>query len=221
MSSHDLKVAPRDTTGKEEAGRLRRAGQIPAVIYGHGEAPSNLSVNERDVRDLLAHGGAHGLLNLQMESGVMPAIIKELDRHPVSHKVNSIGFQRVSLDEKVKVSVPIVLEGEPQGVKMEGGVLVQSLHEIQIEALPQDLPESIAVDVSGLEFNGAPIHVNEITLPPGVTVLTSGEEAIAVVNPPDREPEPEVAVEASEVPAEHGSDEADMADSTTAEESES
>jgi large subunit ribosomal protein L25 len=221
MSSHDLNVTTRETTGKEAAGRLRREGSIPAVIYGHKEEPQKLSVNAREIRDLLAHGGAHGLLNLKLEGSTLPAIIKELDRHPVSHVVSAIGFQRVSLDEKVKVSIPILLEGEQADVKSGDGVLVQSLHEIQVEALPQDVPESITVDISALELNGAPIHVNEITLPKGIVAVTSGEEAIAVVNLPDREPEPEVEVEASEVPAEHGSTEEDMADSTTAEENES
>ena len=99
-------------------------------------------------------------------------------------------------------------------MRVEGGVLVQALHELQVEAFPQDIPDHITVDVSGLEFNGAPIHVREANLPQGVIAITDGEEAIAVVNPPTVEPEPETVeeVEASDVPAEHGSSDAETSD---------
>jgi large subunit ribosomal protein L25 len=121
-----------------------------------------------------------------------------MQKHPVTHAVQSIDFLRVSLDEKVRTTLPIHLEGEPEGVKVDGGILVQALHDIEVECLPQDTPEFITVDVSGLEFNGAPIHVKEITLPAGIVAITDGDTSIAVVNPPDVEPivEAEVSAEA-------------------------
>lgn len=209
MSSHDLKVMSREETGKQAARKLRREGMVPAVAYGHKEEPVKLALNAKELRDLIAHGGSHGLLNLKFDGAPdLPVIIKDLQRHPVSHAVSAVDFLRVSLDEKVSASVPIVLQGEPVGVKMDGGVLVQALHELQIEALPQDLPEHIMVDVSHLEFDGAPIHVREIALPQGVEATTDGETAIAVVNPPALEEEPPSSVpeetEADSVPAEHG-----------------
>lgn len=210
MSSHDLKVTSRQEKGKQAAKRLRREGLVPAVAYGHKEEPVKLALNAKELRDLMAHGGSHGLLNLKCE-GVpdSPVIIKALQRHPVSHAVNAVDFLRVSLTEKVTASVPLVLEGEPVGVKMDGGVLVQALHQLEIQAFPQDLPEHIMVDVSGLEFDGAPIHVREVTLPQGVEAVTDGEEPVAVVNPPALEEEEPSSVpeetEADSVPAEHGS----------------
>jgi large subunit ribosomal protein L25 len=215
VSSHDLTVTSRETTGKEAAKKLRRAGSVPAVAYGHKEEPVKLAVNAKELRDLLAHGGSHSLLTLKQEGGAdVPVIIKSMQRHPVSHAVTSVDFLRVSLNEKVTMTVPIHLEGEPDSVRVEGGVLVQALHELQVEAFPQNIPDHITVDVTGLVFNGAPIHVREVTLPQGVTAVTDGEEAVAVVNPPTVEPEPETveAADASEVPAEHGSSDDETSD---------
>jgi large subunit ribosomal protein L25 len=171
------------------------------VAYGHKEEPVKLALNARELRDILAHGGSHGLLTLKFEGGSapdLPVIIKALQRHPVHHTVDTVDFLRVSLDEEVTVTVPIVLEGEPVGVKQDGGILVQALHELQITAKPQALPEHIVVDVSALEFNGAPILVSEVTMPAGVQAVTDGSEPIAVVNPPEPEPEVEEGVGDSE-----------------------
>ena len=202
MASQDLNVMSRETTGKEEAGRMRRAGRVPAVLYGHGEEPRKLSVNDKEMRDLMAHGHSRGLLNLKAEGGkAMPAIIKSVQRHPATHALTSIDFINVSLRETVQATVPIVLEGEPIGVTQDDGILVQAMHELLIESLPQNLPENISVDVSGLEFQGAPIHVREMTMPEGVTAITDGDEPVAVVNAPDVEPIVEEPMTAEEIEA--------------------
>jgi large subunit ribosomal protein L25 len=202
MASYDLKAQTREAAGKSAAKKLRATGQVPAVAYGKQDAPQTLSVGAHDLWDVLAHHHAHGLLNLKFDDGTtLPVIIKAVQRHPVTHRPNSVDFLRVSLNEEVEATVPVVLHGEAAGIA-DGGVLVQALHEIKIKALPANLPEEIQVDVSGLIFNGPPIHVREIALPEGVSVVTDGDESVAVVNPPDREPEPEVeAIDASEVPA--------------------
>lgn len=182
MSQTALNVQSRQGIGKEAAKKLRVAGRVPAVIYGHKEAPQTLSINARELRDLLAHAGAHGLLMLQEDGSSTPAVIKTLQRHPVSHVVASVDFLRVSLDETITTSVPLVFVGETDEVKSGEGVLVHSLQELQISAFPQNVPESIVVNVSNLVFNGAPIHVRELTLPQGVTAITDGDEPVAVVN---------------------------------------
>jgi large subunit ribosomal protein L25 len=205
MASHELKVETREQSGKEAAKKLRRDGKVPAVIYGRNEEPIRLAVNAKELRDLLAHHGSHGLLSLQTEGGVTtPALIKALQKHPVRHHVLSVDFLRVSLSEKVRATVSIVLDGEPVGVKVDGGILVHAMHEIEIEALPQDLPEAIHADVSALEYDGAPLYVKDLKLPAGVTAITDGNEDIAVVNPPQREAEPTAETAADEVPAAHG-----------------
>ncbi len=200
MSSFDLNVATRDTTGKEAAGRMRRTGRVPAVAYGHGEAPVSLSLNAKELRDLLAHGHGRGLLNLKLEGQPdVSAIIKSVHRHPATHAAYSVDFQRVSLTEKITASVPVVLEGEPVGVKVDGGILVQALMHIEVKAFPQDLPEHITVDVSELVYDGAPIHVNEIAVPANIEIVTEGETPVAVVNPPDVEPIVEETMTAEQI----------------------
>ena len=210
MASHDLKVAPRELRGKEAAKKLRQNGLVPAVVYGRKEEPVSVTVNAKELRDFLVHHGSHGLLNLKADAASTadtPALIKALQKHPVKHHILSVDFLRVSLTEKTRALVSIVLDGEPVGVKVDGGVLVHSLHEIEVEAFPQDLPDAIHVDISGLIFDGAPIHVNEVKFPNGVVAITDGDTPIAVVNPPEAEEvEEEVAPteDAATVPAEHG-----------------
>ncbi|MBV9864008.1 MAG: 50S ribosomal protein L25 [Abitibacteriaceae bacterium] len=213
MATHELTVQSRAANGKSAAKKLRREGLVPAVAYGHKEEAVTLAVDARQLRDLLSHHASHGLLTLKFKDGASPdlsVIIKALQRHPVRHSVNAVDFLRVSLDEEVTATVPIVLEGEPTGVKSDGGVLVQALHELEVSALPQNLPEQITVDVSALELNGPPIHIKEIALPQGVKAITDGEEPVAVVNPPKLELPEETAVaegtEADAVPADHGTE---------------
>jgi large subunit ribosomal protein L25 len=105
----------------------------------------------------------------------------------------------VSRNEKVTSTVPIVLEGEPDSVRIEGGVLVQALQSVEVSAFPQDIPDHITVDVTGLVFNGAPIHVKEISIPSNIEIVTDGEEAVAVVNPPTVEPIVEEPVTAEQI----------------------
>jgi large subunit ribosomal protein L25 len=199
MSSHDLNVVVREEKGKSVSRRLRYAGRLPAVVYGRNEEPVKLSVDAKELRDFLARHGSRGLFSLNTEDGTKtPAIIKALQRHPFKNHVQTIDFLRVSLSEKVNAVVPIVLEGEPVGVKVDGGILVQSMHQIEISALPQDLPEAIHADVSHLEFNGAPLLIKEIKLPAGITAISDGEEDVAVVNAPDTEPAEAAEGEAGE-----------------------
>ena len=200
MATHNLAVRSRTETGKEAAKRLRRTGQIPAVAYGHKEAPVKLSVDAKELRDLLAHHASKGLLLLKNKDGVtadVPVIIKDLQQDYIRHTVQSVDFLRVSLDEEVTAKVTVHLVGEPIGVKMNDGVLVQALHELEIAARPESLLEEIKVDISSLEMGGAPIHVHQIEFPAGVRCITDGEQIVAVVNPPRvEEVLEEIAVEA-------------------------
>ena len=209
MPSHELKVSARSETGKAAAKRMRRIGLVPAVAYGHKEEPVKVTVNAKELRDLIAHHAGHGLLTLKYDDGTpnVPVIIKSMEKNHVKHTVNSVDFLRVSMDEEVTITVPIVLEGEPVGVTMDGGVLVQAMHDLQVSALPANLPEQITVDVSGLELNGPPIHVREITLPAGVKAVTDGDESVAVVNVPKLEvEEPVEAEEGAEGEGEEGAE---------------
>ena len=212
MSQREITVKKRSTAGKEASKRLRKTGELPAVLYGHKETPVSFSVNAREFGDLIQHHGVHSLLVLQGDGGGETAIIKEIQRHPVKGIPSTIDFLRVSRNEKITVTVAVVLTGEPEGVKTGDGVLVQSLHEVQIRALPAETPESIHVDVSGLVTNGAALTLGEVALPAGIELITDANEAVAVVNLPHAEPVEEPVAEAEvaeEAPAEEA--EADAA----------
>lgn len=203
MSSHDLTVVVREEKGKSASRRLRYAGRLPAVVYGRGEEPIKLSVDTKEFRDFLARNGAHGLFSLNVEDGTKTsAIIKDLQRHPFRNHVQTIDFLRVSLSEVITSLVPIILEGEPVGVRMQGGILVQAAHEMEISALPQDLPDSIRVDVSHLEKGGAPLLIKDISFPEGISPITDGDEDVAVVNEPAAEEVVEVVATETEEAAE-------------------
>jgi large subunit ribosomal protein L25 len=201
MSQREITVKKRTIAGKEASKRLRKSGELPAVLYGHHETPVSLSLNARAFSDLIHHHGLHSLLVLQGDGGGETAIIKDIQRHPVKGTPATVDFLRVSRNEKVTVTVAVILTGEPEGVKTGDGVLVQSLHEVQIRALPAETPESIHVDVSGLVTNGAALTLGEVALPAGVELITDAGEAVAVVNLPHAEPVVEPVAEA-EAPAE-------------------
>lgn len=183
MSQQELSVESRATSGKVAARQMRRSGRLPAVIYGHGEAPVSLSVNAKEFSDLLAHHGLHSLLQLKGDANET-AIIKNVGRHPVKGIPATIDFQRVARNERITVKVPVLLENEPVDVRTGDGLLVQSLHEIEVSVLPAEVPDHITVDVSSLVLNGPALHVSEIALPAGLQLLTGADEAVAAVNPP-------------------------------------
>lgn len=197
-----LQVSERTEFGSRTARRLRREGLIPGVVYSGGEAARAFSVPEREASHALATGGA--LLDLTFDGGkAEPVVVKEQQRHPVRGQLLHIDLQVVRLDQAIQSEVPIELLGveEAPGVK-EGGVLEHITHTINVEALPTDIPESIAVDVSGMEI-GDTMQLDSVIAPEGVEfALGEGVEAaevtIATLNPPrvEEEPEPEVDEEA-------------------------
>ena len=215
MSSYHLKVTSRNVKGKETSKQMRAMGDVPGVIYGHKEEPVKIAVNARELRDMIAHGGQRGLLVLEEEGGVNEtAILKSVHRHPAKNYPYSVDFQRVSRDETIHTVVPIVLVGETDAVRVEGGIMVQAQLDIEISSRPGDIPDHIEADISRLEVNGAPILVSDLSMPNGVVAITDGETPVAVVNPPvaeevepltPEEAEAEAAA-ADEVPSEHGSD---------------
>jgi large subunit ribosomal protein L25 len=197
-----LQVAERSEFGSRTARRLRRDGLVPGVVYAGGSEARAFSVPEREARTALSAGGA--LLDLTFDGGnAEPVVVKEQQRHPVRGQLLHLDLQVVRLDQAIESEVGIELLGieEAPGVK-EGGVMEHITHEINVEALPTDIPESIAVDVSGMVI-GDTLQLDSVIAPEGVTfALGEGIEAeevtIATLNPPrvEEEPEPEVEEEA-------------------------
>ena len=191
-----LSVEERPERGSREARRLRRAGFVPGVLYGgsHDETVT-FKVGQRELRQVLVDGSALIDVKIGAEKSV-PAIVKDQQLHPVRGEVIHVDFLEVRLDEKIHATVAVELEGteEAPGVK-EGGVLEHVTRELNIEALPTDIPERVVVDVSGMDI-GATLTLSEVSAAAGVEFLDDPDETtIATVVPPTEVEEPEIEEE--------------------------
>jgi large subunit ribosomal protein L25 len=195
-----LPVEERPERGSRATRRLRRQGLVPGVVYGGADGESTpFKVDARVLRQVLVDGSA--LIDLKVNGGrVRPVIVKDQQLHPVRDQPLHIDLLEVRLDEKIEAPVAVHVEGveESPGVK-EGGVLEQVTHQLNIEALPTDIPEAIVVDMSGMEI-AATMHLSEVTPPPGVTFLDDPEETIiATIVVPTEIEEPEEIEEETEL----------------------
>lgn len=216
-----LNAEKRTEHGKGAARKLRAAGRIPAVIYGREMETVHVSLD--------AHEASHLFHSISMENTIidvtvsgeepMPSLIREVQTHAYRPVIEHVDFYRIQKGVAVEVNVPVHLEGVPEGVRMEGGILDQILHDINIRSIPSKIPESIEVDVTGLDV-GDSIHVSDLTFDEGVEVVTDLERTVCVVSMPKAEvvEEEEEGVEVEG--AEAAPDEAPAADEGGAEESE-
>jgi large subunit ribosomal protein L25 len=186
--STKLSVAPRPVEGSRSTRRLRRSGRVPGVLYGGDAEPLAFSVDARELRHALAGRGA--VLEVDSGDGSAPAVLKNAQYHPVRGETIHIDLLRVNLDVAISATVPIELTGvdDAPGTK-EGGVLEHVTREVNIEALPNDIPESITLDVSAMDINDT-LTLAALTPPPGVTFLDDVEETVvATLTPPRLESE--------------------------------
>ena len=199
-----LQVKERERRGSADARRLRRQGLIPGVLYGNGKASHAICVPERDLRRVLTgEGGLHAILDVVLEGQktTHASILKDYQQDPIRGHISHIDLQEVRLDQPIQASVNVVLVGEPAGVK-EGGVLSQVQREINVEALPMEIPEHIDLDVSDMAI-GDTLRLADLAAMDGVTYLDDPEETVlATVTLPTREvePEEEVPEEGEELP---------------------
>lgn len=201
MASARLSGSVRENRGKGVARSLRTSGRVPAVIYGHGREPQSLSIDTRELEKLLSHISAENtVIDLSVDGKSARTLIREIQRHPFKKQILHVDFQELVAGEKVIVRVPIVLMGVPAGVRMDGGVLDQTLRELEVEVDPANIPNHIEVDVTELTI-GSSVHVSDITLPEGVEIVGDEDASVCVVSAPRAAVE-ETAVEAEEVSAE-------------------
>lgn len=198
MSETALVVESRATTGKGAVRKLRAAGRIPAILYGQGKESLPLTIDPRALEKVLRVGGANALLDLTVEGrpelGSPVALVKELQRHPIRGTIMHADLYQVDLTRTVEVEVPVHLIGKARGIEF-GGILEHSLREIALECLPRSIPASIEVDVSNMEV-GDVIHVRDLVLPPGVSLMSDPDLGVVHVALPAAEEEAPVAVAA-------------------------
>jgi large subunit ribosomal protein L25 len=184
MATVSLSADSRDLKGKGAARTLRSQGQIPAVIYGHGRDPQSLALNARDLDKLLSHIQAEStVIEVTVGGHTAKTLIREIQRHPIKRQILHVDFQALVAGEKVVVSIPIVLTGTPEGVRLEGGVLDQTLREIEIEVDPSNIPDHIEYDVTNMVI-GDSVHVSDLKVPEGVEVQDDPETSVAVLAAP-------------------------------------
>jgi large subunit ribosomal protein L25 len=208
-----LSLTARAPEGSRSARRLRRENLVPGVIYGGDGDCEHFAVDARILRNTLAH--AHAVLEISLDGGATtPVLVKDVQRHPVRGELVHVDLLRVRMDQTIQTTVTLELTGadEAPGV-VEGGVLSQETRELNIEALPGDIPDSIVHDVSGLEMN-ATLTLSAVSAPSGVTLLDDPDETvIATITPPTAEPVEEEIETETELVGEEGveSAEADAA----------
>jgi large subunit ribosomal protein L25 len=188
-----LQVTEREGRGSSDARRLRKAGFIPGVLYGKGKSSYAICVPERELRRVLTgQGGLHAILDVVLEGqqSTHASILKDYQQDPIRGHISHIDLHEVRLDQPIQSSVTVQLVGEPAGVK-EGGVLSQVQREINVEALPMEIPEHIDLDVSGMNI-GDTLRLADLAPIDGVTYLDNPDETVlATVGLPAREIEPE------------------------------
>ena len=189
-----IKAEIRKEVGKNAAGRLRRQGLIPAILYGGGTASQPLTLKKKDILEILkSQTGENTIFRVTMDSQEKDVMLKDIQINPVTDELTHVDLIEISMDKPVRVAVPVELVGEPVGVKVEGGVADFLLRELEVECLPREIPESIKIDISNLHIHQS-IKVQNLDLPAGVKVYADPNAAIVVIS--------SVAQEAAPAPTE-------------------
>jgi large subunit ribosomal protein L25 len=178
-----LKAEARAHTGKGAARKIRAGGKVPAVIYGQGVDPLHVTIDGKELFHLLhTDAGMNVMVDMRVDSDHFLAMPREVQRDHIRGQFIHVDFLRIKRDEKIGVEVPVHLVGESHGVK-EGGVIEHHLWNLHLECFPQDVPTSIDADISGLGINES-LKVTDLDIPDRVTLLTSPDEVIVSVVPP-------------------------------------
>ncbi len=182
MAEFTLNAESGRATGSSESRRLRAAGRIPAVVYGHGVDGISVSVDGRELRHALSgEAGLNQLLSLKVGSDTHLAMARSLQRHPVRHTVLHVDFQIVRRDEVISADVPVIISGEAKAVEQENGIVEQLLTSLSVNATPGLIPSNIEVDISDLTV-GEAIRVGDLPLPPGVTTDVSTDDLVVMAS---------------------------------------
>jgi len=199
-----LAAEHRDLVGKKVA-RLRAAGRLPAVVYGHGVDSASISIDAHEFEQLRRHTGPNALVDLSLDGkAARPVLVSSVQVHPVNRRTLHVDLFLVRMTEELTVDVPLVATGDSPAVTLQGGTLLHPIESVRIRALPDHLPQSIEYSVESLTDFDATLHVRDLTVPSDVTLLTDGDEIIAKVQAPRVEEVVEVAAEVGEGAPEAG-----------------
>ncbi len=196
METLEIRVDPRDKKSKRDAKRLLRNGKIPAILYGPKTTAVALALDKREFSSRVADLEGSHLVRLKSESAALAdkvALVKEMQFHPISGDVIHTDLYEVDLSAKITVHVPLHFVGKAEGV-VRGGILQPIVREIEVECLPLDIPAYFDVDVSRLDI-GDSVHIEELTMPEGVTAVAESNLALVAVVPPTVEEAPAAAAE--------------------------
>ena len=183
MATATLSAALRTDTGKGAARALRREGRVPGIIYGHAREPQPLSIDARELGRLLDHVTESTVIELALDGKPAKTLIREVQRHPFKKHFLHVDFQELVAGESVIVRIPLVFRGVAEGVKVDAGIMNTLMTEFEVEADPSNIPDHIDVDVTHVTIGHA-LHVGEIPLPAGITVLDDPESAVVIVSAP-------------------------------------
>ena len=180
-----IEVELREPGSTNEAKRLRRAGQLPAVLYGGAGEARPIVVDPRRVIEILqSEGGQNTILQLKVGDGrQQTALIHDYQVNPVTQKILHADFKRISMDVAIEVDVPVHVIGEARGVKIDHGILEQVVRELSVRCLPGDIPDSFDLDVSELEI-GDSLHISDIVVPAGIELFADLEQTVVMVAAP-------------------------------------
>jgi large subunit ribosomal protein L25 len=218
MADATLTAERRDTTGKKRAaGRVRREGLVPGVVYGLGEDNVSITVPQRELAHILA-GGANTVITLKVDGGDQLTLARQIQRHPIKGTYVHVDFIRVRADQTIQADVQVHLIGESEGAT-RGGVLEQMLHTVSVEARPADIPHELEVDITALQIGDA-LRVRDLVVPAGVVILNDLEEPLVQVSAP-RVAEEAVPAEGEAVEGEAAEGEAGAAPAAGGEQSSS
>lgn len=192
-----IQATRRTVTGKK-VGALRRAGKLPGVLYGHQIESTPILMELREASRVLAHASPSQLITVNLDGKEFATLVREKQRDFIKGTLLHVDFQVVSLTEKIRTTVAIELSGTSPAVKDYNGVVVQELDEIEVEALPQDLPDKFVVDISGLTKIGDAIYVRDLNIPAGIEVINEPNEVVVIITGAAPEIEEETTEEISE-----------------------
>ena len=203
MDQFELTAAPRQVIGKQVKA-LRRAGQVPAILYGRNLESAAIQLEAKSLNRVLSHAGQSRLIKLNVQGQAEPhmALARAIHREPITGNLYHVDFMAVSMTDKIKVQVQVILVGESPAVQRGEGVLVHALNNVQIECLPGDLMDAIRVDVSTLDKVDEQITIKDLKVSEGIVILADPAEMVVRVTPVREEKVEEVAPVTAEAAAE-------------------